>query len=125
MEGFVLDQNILAAWSLSFSELEFVHGYRHAMRIGIAVQLLHFRSHGTFPHRWVKYLQDAVEYVADQVGECVVPIPIYDSASDTSRRHRLDILRFLGSDAQQIVTVKQYGPSLNYKLRTQAQLLKV
>jgi TnpA family transposase len=96
MEGFVLDQNILAAWSLSFSELEFVHGYRHAMRIGIAVQLLHFRSHGYFSTSLGEVSSDAVEYVADQVGECVVPIPIYDSASDTSRRHRLDILRFLG-----------------------------
>jgi hypothetical protein len=78
MEGFVLDQNILAAWSLSFSELEFVHGYRHAMRIGIAVQLLHFRSHGYFSTSLGEVSSDAVEYVADQVGECVVPIPIYD-----------------------------------------------
>ena len=46
--GFDLDQDFIAAWSLSFSELEFVHGYRHAMRVGIAVQLLHFRSHGYF-----------------------------------------------------------------------------
>lgn len=91
-----MDQNIITAWSLSFSELEFVHGYRHAMRIGIAVQLLHFRSHGHFPTSLNEISSDAVEYVTDQVGECEVPTPAYDSASDTSRRHRLNILRFLG-----------------------------
>ncbi len=96
MEGVVLDQNFITAWSLSFSELEFVHGYRHATRIGIAVQLLQFRHHGYFTTSLDEVSSDAVEYVADQVGECVGSSPIYDSGSDTSRRHRLEILRFLG-----------------------------
>lgn len=96
MEGIVLDQNFIMAWSLSFSELEFVHGYRHATRIGIAVQLLHFRHHGYFPTSLDEVSSDAVEYVADQVGECVGSAPIYVIGSDTSRRHRLEILRFLG-----------------------------
>ena len=94
--GLCLEQNFLAAWSLSFSELEFVSGYRHAMRIGIAVQMLHFRSHGYFPTSLDEVPSDASEYVADQVGEDLVSAPKYDSSKDTSRRHRLDILRFLG-----------------------------
>lgn len=94
--GFDLDQDFIAAWSLSFSELEFVHGYRHAMRVGIAVQLLHFRSHGYFLTSLDEVPSDAVEYVADQAGESIESARTYDNYGDTSRRHRLDILRFLG-----------------------------
>ena len=91
-EGFVLDQEFLAAWSMSFSDLEFVHGYRHAMRIGITAQLLHFRSHGYFLTSLDDVPSDALEYVADQIGESIVSTPTYDNSSDTARRHRLAIL---------------------------------
>lgn len=46
--GFDLDQNIIAAWSLSLSELEFVHGRSHTMRVGVASRLLLDRSRGIF-----------------------------------------------------------------------------
>jgi len=71
-----LDQNFLAARSLSFSDLEFVHGYRHAMRVGLAAQLLHFRSRGFFLTSLDEMPANAMEYLADQVGESIESAPI-------------------------------------------------
>ncbi|ERP98378.1 transposase [Labrenzia sp. C1B10] len=83
-------------WSLSFSDLEFVHGYRHQTRIGVAAQLLFFRCHGYFPSSLDEIAQDAIDYVCDQTGEPVVLAGTYKLAGDIARRHRLQILRFLG-----------------------------
>lgn len=44
-----MDCKELKVWSLSFGELDFVQGYQHAMRAGLALQLVHFRSYGHFP----------------------------------------------------------------------------
>lgn len=80
-------------WSLSFGELDFVQGYRRAMRAGLALQLVHFRSHGYFPGAIKEIADDRIQYVEEQLGS---NIHLYDLQSDAARRHRLDILRHNG-----------------------------
>ena len=41
-----MESEELKVWSLSFGELDFVQGYRRAMRAGMALQLVHFRTYG-------------------------------------------------------------------------------
>lgn|GEM_PF-5037435 len=66
-----MDFEDISVWSLSFSDLEFVHGYRHQTRIGVAAQLLFFRCHGYFPSSLDEIAQDAIDYICDQTGESV------------------------------------------------------
>jgi hypothetical protein len=91
-----LDFEDISVWSLSFSDLEFVHGYRHQTRIGVAAQLLFFRCNGYFPSTLAEIAQDALDYVCDQTGEPAALAGSYRLAGDIARRHRLQILRFLG-----------------------------
>lgn len=91
-----MEREFLVIWSLSYADLEFVNGYRHAMRIGLAAQLAHFRHFGYFPAQLNDIPSAAMDYLAEQLGEDVTHVPNYDIASDTARRHRLEILRFLG-----------------------------
>ena len=91
--GIRMDSEELKVWSLSFGELDFVQGYRHAMRAGLALQLVHFRSHGYFPGAFKEIADDRIQYVEEQLG---TNVHLYDLQSDAARRHRLDILRHLG-----------------------------
>lgn len=91
-----MEREFLAVWSLSYTDLEFVNGYRHVMRIGLAVQLAHFRHFGYFPQHLKDVPSAALDYLAEQLGEDIAHVSQYDVSNDTARRHRLDILRFLG-----------------------------
>ncbi|WP_228933586.1 DUF4158 domain-containing protein [Roseibium aggregatum] len=91
-----MDFEDISVWNLSFSDLEFVHGYRHQTRIGVAAQLLFFRCNGYFPSTLAEIAQDALDYVCDQTGEPAALAGSYKLAGDIARRHRLQILRFLG-----------------------------
>ena len=90
-----MEREFLAVWSLSYADLEFVNGYRHAMRIGLAAQLAHFRRFGYFPERLKNLPSESLDYLAEQLGEDVTHVSNYDFGSDTARRHRLELLRFL------------------------------
>ncbi|MES0864796.1 Tn3 family transposase, partial [Ruegeria sp. SCPT10] len=88
-----MESEKLKVWSLSFGELDFVQGYRRAMRAGLALQLVYFRSHGYFPGALKEIADDRIQYVEEQLG---TNIHLYDLQSDAARRHRLDVLRHLG-----------------------------
>ena len=88
-----MESEELKVWSLSFGELDFVQGYRRAMRAGVALQLVHFRTYGYFPRVIEDIADDRIQYVEEQLGSNV---HLYDLKSDAARRHRLDILRHLG-----------------------------
>ena len=88
-----MDSDELKMWSLSFGELDFVQGYRRAMRAGLALQLVHFRSHGYFLGSLDEIAADCIHFVEEQLGSNV---HLYDLQSDAARRHRHDILRHLG-----------------------------
>ena len=91
-----MDRESLAVWSLSYADLEFINGYRHAMRIGLAAQLTHFRQFGYFPAQLKDVPSAALGYLAEQLGESGTHVSDYDIGSGTARRHQLAILRFLG-----------------------------
>lgn len=88
-----MESEELKVWSLSFGELDFVQGYRRAMRAGVALQLVYFRTYGYFPRALEDIAGDRIQYVEEQLGSNV---HLYDLQSDAARRHRLDILRHLG-----------------------------
>lgn len=90
-----MEREFLAVWSLSYADLEFINSYRHAMRIGLAAQLAHFRRFGYFPKRLKDLPSESLDYLAEQLGEDIAHVSNYDIGSDTARRHRLEILRFL------------------------------
>ena len=91
-----MDRESLAVWSLSYADLEFINGYRHAMRIGLAAQLTHFRQFGYFPAQLKDVPSATLGYLAEQLGESGTHVSDYDIGSGTARRHQLAILRFLG-----------------------------
>ncbi|MCF6432983.1 DUF4158 domain-containing protein, partial [Leisingera sp. MMG026] len=88
-----MEREELKAWSLSFGELDFVQGYRRALRAGLALQLVHFRSCGYFPEALQEIASERIQYAEEQLD---AHVHLYDLQSDAARRHRLDILRHLG-----------------------------
>ena len=90
------DRLFIESWSFSYPEFEFLQGYSKGMRIWVGAQLRYFKEHAYFPTLIDEVSDEALIYVAEQIG-IKVPIPtVYNFASDTARRHRLDILRYLG-----------------------------
>jgi TnpA family transposase len=93
---FLADRSFLEAWSLSFSEFEFVQNYGQTTRGWVAAQLRFFLENGFFPQSSAAVVPDALAYIADQVGGDLGVLSAYDLSGDTARRHRLDILGHLG-----------------------------
>jgi TnpA family transposase len=89
-------RTFIEAWSLSFSEFEFIQTYGHATRVWVALQLRHFREQGFFLMAAADVPQEALTYIAGQMGTNVPTHSSFDLASDTARRHRQDILNHLG-----------------------------
>ena len=58
--------SVAEAWSLSFDDLQFVRNLPTASRLGVAVQLLHFRLHARFFDDWAEIEAEILRYVADQ-----------------------------------------------------------
>ena len=89
-------RTFIEAWSLSFSDFEFIRTYSHATRVWGALQLRHFREQGFFLTAADDVPQEALTYIAEQMGAKVPAHSSFDLASDTARRHRQDILNHLG-----------------------------
>jgi len=55
-------------WSLSFADIDFVNGKPDATRLGLAVQLKFFSTHGFFIAAAADAREEAVSYLAEQLG---------------------------------------------------------
>jgi len=76
--------------------LRFIQTSRHATCIWGALLLRHFREQGFFLTAADDVPQEALTYIAKQMGAKVPAHSSFDLASDTARRHRQYILVHLG-----------------------------
>ena len=63
-------------------------GLPDAGKLGLAVQLAHWRRHGAFPDEEADLVPMVVAHLAGQVGVSVEALDGYDWAGWTGRRHR-------------------------------------
>lgn len=96
MDGGISTGDLAGAWSLSFSDIEFVNTKPLVARVGVAVQLKFFTAQGFFADTADNVPDDAVGYVVEQLGVGGADLSGYDFAGRSGRRHRTEILRYLG-----------------------------
>jgi TnpA family transposase len=76
--------------------LELVAGKRGATRLGFALLLKFYSHHGRFPHGHGEIPEDAVAYVARQVGVPAADFGSYEWSGRTIEYHRAQIRQALG-----------------------------
>lgn len=62
------EDQLIDCWTLVGNELELVAGKRGATKLGFALMLRFYTEHGRFPRGRGEIPDNAVEYVARQVG---------------------------------------------------------
>ncbi|RWK27976.1 Tn3 family transposase [Mesorhizobium sp.] len=92
----VLPEELAKEWSLSFADLEFVNAKLTATRLGLAAQLKFFAAYGFFAIAAADIPDEAVTYLAEQLGVSNSDLLGYDFSGRSGRRHCADILRHLG-----------------------------
>ena len=83
-------------WSLSFADIDFVNAKPTVSRLGLAAQLKFFVAHGYFAKLAAEISEEAVSYLADQLGVGKADLEGYDFSGRSGRRHCAEILRYLG-----------------------------
>lgn len=83
-------------WSLSFADIDFVNAKLTGSRLGLAAQLKFFVAHGYFASAAAEISEEAVSYLADQLGVGKADLEGYDFSGRSGRRHCAEILRYLG-----------------------------
>lgn len=89
-------EDLIGRWSLSFADVDFVNTKPVLTRLGLAVQLKFFASHGFFATDPDSIPADGISYVAEQLGVEAGELAGYDFSSRTARRHCAEILHHLG-----------------------------
>jgi len=82
-------------WSLSFTDIDFVNAKPMGSRLGLAAQLKFFVAHGYFATTAAEISDEAVSYLADQLGVGKADLEGYDFSGRSGRRHCAEILRQL------------------------------
>jgi len=88
--------NLATSWSLSFADLDFIHGKAEATRLGLAVQLKFFAAYGYFSLDHTAVSSDGIAYLAEQLGTHAATLNDYEFSGRTARRHAAEILKYLG-----------------------------
>lgn len=83
-------------WSLSFADIGFVNAKLAGSKLGLAAQLKFFIAHGFFATTAAEISEEAVLYLADQLGVGKADLEGYDFSGRSGRRHCAEILRHLG-----------------------------
>jgi len=81
-------------WSLSFEELELLKTKPVRSHLPFCAQLKYYQNSGTFPKSFHDVPTDAIQYLIDQLGTS--PDYNYSWKGRSAKRHRLEILEFLG-----------------------------
>lgn len=90
------ERTFIEIWSLSHSDFDFVFSCKRETRVWIAFHLRHFLEHGYFVAVLDDLPEDALAYIAEQVGAETPVIADYDFSGSVARRHRFGILKHLG-----------------------------
>jgi TnpA family transposase len=92
----VENEELAADWSLSFDEVALIGTKRFSVRLRVAV-LLRFRQlKGYFPNDISEISPAAIDYLAEQTGTNAADLEGCDLTARSNRRHRAEILDFLG-----------------------------
>src|SRR5215217_3961738 len=83
-------------WTLLDDERELVAGKRGATRLGFVLLLKFYSRHGRFPRGRGELADEAVEFVARQVGVDTAGLGLYEWSGRTVEYHRAQIRRYLG-----------------------------
>jgi hypothetical protein len=65
-------------------------------RLGFAIMLKYFQYHGRFPAALKEIPFDVLKFIADQIKTSRTDIDHFDWFSRTAKRHRTEILSYLG-----------------------------
>lgn len=97
-EGWGGSQDLTAGWSLGFEELELLEAKPLHTRLGLAAQLKMHLCTGRFAHGAEEFPSGALAYLAQQTDARLADIETYDwqGRGRTARRHRAEVLSFLG-----------------------------
>ena len=92
-----LDQDeLIDCWTLVGDEVKLVATKRGAAKLGFALLLRFYTERGRFPRGRSEIPDNAVDYVARQVGVERTEMAFYDLAGRTSKAHRAQIRAALG-----------------------------
>ncbi|WP_196223130.1 DUF4158 domain-containing protein, partial [Roseibium sp. RKSG952] len=92
----ITNEDFTAAWSLSFSDIEFATSKLASSCIGLAAQLKFFAVHGYFATDSAQIPKGAAGYLAEQLGSHPDALSDYDFSGRSARRHCAEILKYLG-----------------------------
>src|SRR5680860_415476 len=82
-------------WSISYDEQELLKIKSDISKIGFIIQLKHYKLYGIFPNG-LTVAPIVFEYLSDQLGLDQKVLSSYDWKSRSCRRHKKEILVFLG-----------------------------
>lgn len=91
-----VDGPLAARWSLTFEDLALLNAKPAANRLGFAAQLAIYRSVGRFGRVASELPDAAIAYLAEQIGSVAADLTGYDWLGRSGRRHRAEILAYLG-----------------------------
>jgi len=83
-------------WSLSFKELGLLETKPPHTRLGFSAQLKMYSCAGRFARRADEFPAGALAYLAQQTGTSLADIDAYEWQGRTGRRHRAEVLGYLG-----------------------------
>ena len=81
-------------WSLQYEELELLKGKSENSLLPFCMHLKLYKNQGIFPSSYTEIPQKALEYLMSQLD--VKSIPEYKWKGRISRRHKAEILEYLG-----------------------------
>jgi len=96
MELDVDSAELWEVWGLSQNELDFIMDKPSRVRLGYAAQIKLYQRVGKFVERADEVPESALTYLAQQLGARVDDLSRYNWLGRTWRRHREDVLSFLG-----------------------------
>jgi len=90
------DEDLAGRWSLAFEDFALLNAKPAASRLGFAAQLLLYRTTGRFGRGASEFPDTVVAYLAEQIGASPAELEGYDWLGRSGRRHRAEILGYLG-----------------------------
>ncbi|MGH3096214.1 MAG: Tn3 family transposase [Streptosporangiales bacterium] len=90
------EDELIERWTLVDQELVQVAGKHGATRLGFACLLKYFTAHGRFPRGRGELPDEAVDYLARQVGVAAADLGFYKWSGRTFEYHRRQVRTFLG-----------------------------
>ena len=90
------EDELIEHWTLVGDELGQVAGKRGATRLGFSLLLKFYARHGRFPRGRGELPDEAVAYVARQVGVPASDLGFYEWDGRTVEYHRAQVRKFLG-----------------------------